>query len=78
MEKFLKDHPQSYPMAPTTENEIARPYQLGVFPTYIMIDTDGTATAALEGGQGLADLRRVLKKAGLEVEWGGGRQAGLT
>ena len=48
VEKFLKEHPHSYPMVPTAENEMPRWYQVGVFPTYIVIDKDGTVTAALE------------------------------
>ena len=55
-------------MAPTTDKEMPRSYQLGVFPTYIVIDRNGTVTAASEGGQGFVDSRKVLKKAGLEVE----------
>jgi thiol-disulfide isomerase/thioredoxin len=68
VEKFLKEHPHSYPVLLTSENEMPRPYQIGVFPTYIVIDRDGTIAAALEGDQGFGDLRRVLKKAGLETE----------
>jgi hypothetical protein len=45
-----------------------RPYQIGVFPTYIVIDRDGTLTSAAEGDQGFSDLRKLLKKAGLELE----------
>jgi hypothetical protein len=41
VEKFLTHHPPPYPIVLTTENEIPRPYQMGVFPTYIVIDSDG-------------------------------------
>ena len=68
VEKFLKEHPHSFPVVLTTENEMPRPYQVGAFPTYIVIDRDGTVTSAVEGDQGFADLRKLLKKAGLEVE----------
>jgi len=68
VEKFLSEHPHSFPIVLTTANEMPRPYQVGVLPTYIVIDRDGTVTAAVEGDQGFADLRRLLKKAGLEVE----------
>lgn len=68
VEKFLKEHPHSFPVVLTTENEMPRQYQVGAFPTYIVIGRDGTVTSAVEGDQGFADLRKLLKKAGLEVE----------
>ena len=68
VEKFLTEHPHSYPVALTTENEMPRQYQIGVFPTYIVVDRDGTVSAAVEGDHGFGELRRLLKKAGLEAE----------
>lgn len=37
-------------------------------PTYIVIDPDGTVASAVEGDQGFGELRKLLKKAGLEVD----------
>jgi thiol-disulfide isomerase/thioredoxin len=68
VEKFLKEHPHSFPVALTTENEMPRAYQIGVFPTYVVIDRDGTLASAVDGEKGFADLRKLLKKAGLETE----------
>jgi thiol-disulfide isomerase/thioredoxin len=68
VEKFLSEHPHSYPIALTSENEMPLPYQISVFPTYIVIDRDGTVTAAVSGDKGFGDLRKLLKKAGLESE----------
>jgi len=68
VEKFLREHPHSFQIVLTTENEMPRPYQVGVLPTYIIINRDGTVAAAAEGDQGFSDLRRLLKKAGLEIE----------
>jgi thiol-disulfide isomerase/thioredoxin len=68
VEKFLKEHPHSFPVVLTTENDMPRPYQIGVFPTYVVIDRDGTVASAVEGDQGFSDLRKLLKKAGLEIE----------
>jgi len=68
VEKFLKEHPHSFPVALTTENEMPRAYQIGVFPTYIVINPDGTLASAVQGEKGFADLRRLLKKAGLDVK----------
>jgi hypothetical protein len=68
VEKFLKEHPHSFPVALTTENEMPRAYQIGVFPTYVVINRDGTLASAVDGEKGFADLRKLLKKAGLEAE----------
>ncbi len=68
VEKFLSQHPHPYPIVLTTENEIPRPYQIGVFPTYIVIDSDGNFASATEGDTGFAELRKLLRKAGLETE----------
>ena len=68
VEKFLKEHPHSFPVALTTENEMPRAYQIGVFPTYIVINRDDTVASAVEGDQGFGELRKLLKKAGLEIE----------
>lgn len=68
VQKFLGEHPHPYTVALTTENEMPRPYQIGVFPTYIVIDSDGNLAAAAEGERGFSDLRKLLKKAGLETD----------
>jgi thiol-disulfide isomerase/thioredoxin len=68
VEKFLKEHPHSFPIVLTTGNDMPRQYQIGVFPTYIVIERDGTVASAAEGDQGFSELRKLLKKAGLEVE----------
>ena len=68
VEKFLKDHPHPDAIALTSENEMPRPYQVGVFPTYIVIDQNGNFSAAVEGDQGFGELRRLLKKAGMDLD----------
>jgi thiol-disulfide isomerase/thioredoxin len=68
VEKFLAQHPHAYPIVLTTENEMPSAYQIGVFPTYIVIDRDGNVANAAEGDKGFNDLRKMLKKAGLETE----------
>jgi hypothetical protein len=57
-----------FPIALTAENEMPRPYQIGIFPTYIVIDREGKVAAAEQGNQGFGALRKVLTKAGLEIE----------
>src|SRR5258708_1713785 len=66
VEKFLGQFPHSFPIVLTSENDLPRPYQISVFPTYIVINRDGELTAAVEGDKGFAGLRRLLKKAALE------------
>lgn len=68
VEKFLKEHPHSFPVILTSENDMPAAYQIGVFPTYIVIDRDGTLAAAVQGDQGFGELRKLLKKAGLELD----------
>ena len=67
VQKFLSEHPHPYAIALTTENEMPRPYQIGVFPTYIVVDSEGRLVAATEGEKGFSELRRLLKKAGLDT-----------
>jgi len=68
VEKFLKDFPHQFPVVLSSENPLARPYQVHALPTYIIVEKDGTFAAAAEGDQGFSELRRLLRKAGLEVE----------
>ena len=68
VEKFLGEHPHNFPVVLSTENELPSAYQIGVFPTYIVIERDGTVASAVQGDQGFSDLRKLLKKAGLEIE----------
>lgn len=68
VQKFIAEHPHSYPIALTTENEMPRPYQVGVFPTYMVIDSEGKLAFATEGEKGFSELRKLLKKAGLDTE----------
>lgn len=65
VEKFLKAHPHNFPVVLTSENEMPRPYEIGLFPTYIVIAPDGTLATAVEGDQGFGDLRKFLEKAGM-------------
>jgi thiol-disulfide isomerase/thioredoxin len=68
VQKFLSEHPRKYPIVLTTENEMPRTYQIGVFPTYMVIDSEGKVASATEGVKGFSELRSLLKKAGLETD----------
>ena len=68
VQKFLKEHPHAYPIALTTENEMPRPYQIGVFPTYVIIDSDGNFAEATEGDSGFSKLKKLLTRAGLDAD----------
>ena len=68
VEKFLKAHPHTFPLILTSENELPRPYQIGIFPTYMVVSPDGTLTTAVQGDQGFGDLRKYLQKAGMDTE----------
>jgi len=68
VEKFLKDHPHSFPVVLTSENEMPRPYQIGAFPTYMVISPDGTLASAADGDQGFGELRKFLEKAGMPAD----------
>jgi len=68
VEKFLKSHPAGYPIVVTSENEVPRPYQVGVIPTYVIIDENGLVQAAIQGDQGFSELRKLLQKVGLETD----------
>ena len=68
VETFLKKSPLAFPVVLTTENEMPRPYDVSVFPTYMILDADGNFETAVEGDKGFDGLRGRLKKAGLEVD----------
>ena len=44
------------------------PYQIGVFPTYLIISPEGTLVTAEQGDQGFARLRKDLERAGMNIE----------
>ncbi len=68
VETFLKKHPHEYAIALTSDNEMPRQYQVGAFPTYIVIAPDGTVATAVDGDQGFGELRKFLQKAGLSTD----------
>jgi hypothetical protein len=53
----------SFPIVLTTENDLPRPFQIGTFPAYVVIDRDDNVAGAVEGDQGFGELRKLLKKS---------------
>jgi len=68
VEKYLKKHQHSYSVALSIENQMPSAYQIGLFPTYLIISPDGTLMTVREGDQGFAKLRKDLAKAGMTAE----------
>jgi thiol-disulfide isomerase/thioredoxin len=68
VEAYLRGRAHEYPNVLAIEHDLPRPYQVEVLPTYIVIDRNGNVSAATEGDQGFNELRRLLKKAGLDVD----------
>ena len=68
VEKYLKKHPHDFPIVLSSENLLPRSYQIGVFPTYLVISPDGTLTTAEQGDQGFSRLRKALEKAGMQTK----------
>lgn len=68
VEKYLRKHPRSYPVVLSSENQLPPSYQVSIFPTYLIINPDGTLAAAEEGDQGFAKLRKDLEKAGMSTQ----------
>ena len=68
VESYMKKHPHSYPVLLSTENRLPPPYQIGVFPTYLIISPEGVLMTAEQGDKGFAKLRKDLEKAGMNTE----------
>jgi thiol-disulfide isomerase/thioredoxin len=68
VEKFLNKHPHTFPVVLSSENTLPRPYQIEVFPTYLIIGPDGTLAAAEQDDQSFGRLRKILEKAGMATE----------
>jgi len=68
VESYLKKHPHTYRVVLSSENRLPPPYQVGVFPTYLIISPDGTLMTAEQGDKGFGKLRKDLEKAGMNTE----------
>ncbi|MBV8844788.1 MAG: TlpA family protein disulfide reductase [Bryobacterales bacterium] len=68
VQEFLNEHPAGYPIILSSENEMPRPFQVYAIPTYVIIDENGLVQSAAEGDQGFGELRKLLRKAGLDTD----------
>jgi len=67
VEAFLKATKVSYPVVLTSGSSIAPSYEVGAFPTHVLIGRDGSVAAYEVGVGGEAALRALLASAGLEA-----------
>lgn len=65
---YLKTHPHDYSVVLSSENQLPWPYQIGEFPTYMIIGPDGIVKNAEAGDQGFGRLRKDLEKAGMPAD----------
>jgi cytochrome c biogenesis protein CcmG, thiol:disulfide interchange protein DsbE len=68
VKKYLTEHPRSVPIVLTKDTNLAAMYNAQSYPIYVVIDRDGNIAAEQRGAAGDAALRRLLKRAGLEVK----------
>lgn len=68
VEEYLRRHPAKYPIMLGSEYDLPRLFQMQVIPTYVALDPDGNLIATTSGAKGFDELKKLLKKAGLEAE----------
>lgn len=68
VERYLKESPQSYMGVLTLENELDRQYQVHRFPTYVVVGRDGKVVSVAEWDVAWGELKKALKKEGIELE----------
>ena len=68
VKKYLAEHPRSVPIVLTKDTNLAAMYNAQSYPIYVVIDRDGNIAGEQHGAAGETALRRMLKRAGLEVK----------
>jgi thiol-disulfide isomerase/thioredoxin len=68
VKKYLAEHPRSVPIVLTKDTNLAAMYNAQVYPIYVVIDREGNIAAEQRGAAGERALRRMLKRAGIEVK----------
>jgi len=66
VKKYLVDHPRSVPIVLTKDTNLAAMYNAQSYPIYVVIDRDGNIAGEQRGAGGESQLRRLLKRAGIE------------
>src|SRR5579863_1673307 len=67
VKKYLAVHPRSVPIVLTKDTNLAAMYNAQSYPIYVVIDRDGNIAAEQRGSAGQQGLRRMLRRAGLEL-----------
>jgi thiol-disulfide isomerase/thioredoxin len=65
VESFLKTHEMGYPVIVGSETAIPATYQATAFPTFVVIDANGTVAAHQIGFNNEATLRSLVSRVGL-------------
>lgn len=68
VEKYLGEHLAKYPIVLGSEADLPRQFQIQSIPTYVALDANGNLITATSGAQGFGELKKLLKKAGLNLE----------
>jgi hypothetical protein len=68
VKKYLAEHPRSVPIVLTKDTNLAAMYNAQSYLIYVVIDRDGNIAAEQRGAAGEGALRRLLKRAGLDVK----------
>jgi cytochrome c biogenesis protein CcmG/thiol:disulfide interchange protein DsbE len=68
VKKYLAEHPRSVPIVLTKDTNLAAMYNAQSYPIYVVIDRDGNIAAEQRGAAGERELRRLLRRAGIEAK----------
>jgi thiol-disulfide isomerase/thioredoxin len=68
VEKYLSESSRSPKIVLTEDTNLAAIFEARSFPLYIVLDKNGNISGRQSGGGGEAPLRRLLEKAGLDVD----------
>lgn len=66
VKKYLEQMPRACKIVLTEDTNLAALYPSRSFPFYVAIDRDGNVAGTQKGAGGAVNLRRLLRKAGLE------------
>jgi thiol-disulfide isomerase/thioredoxin len=68
VKQYLQESPRNCRIVLTEDTNLAAMYQANSYPIYVVIDRDGNIAAEQRGAGGERSLRRMLRKAGIDLE----------